>query len=96
MKRTEPKSLQAIIEQAIADGGMSENFDLQRASSLWADIVGPEIASRTTRRYIEGTVLHIFISSAPLKNELEYQRARLTELLNNAVGRPALTNIIIH
>ncbi|MCM1110042.1 MAG: DUF721 domain-containing protein [Clostridium sp.] len=96
MEKREPKRLEQIIREAIADGEMNDNFDAQRASAMWPDIVGRDIASRTTRRYVDGTVLHVFISSAPLKNELGYYRRRLVELLNQSVGRPVLTDLVIH
>lgn len=96
MKRSEPQSIEQILRQAIAASNLSENFDRQRASALWAETVGPEIASRTTRRYVDGSVLHVFISSAALKNELMFHRSRLVRLLNEAVGAEALTDICIH
>ncbi len=96
MKRSEPLSVQEIIRMAVEAGNMTDNFDRQRANALWNDVVGPEIARRTIRRRVEGTVLHVYLSSAPLKNELQYRREMLLRLLNEAVGTQALTDIQIH
>lgn len=96
MKRREPQSIDQIIAEAVRAGNMADNFDLQRASSLWPEIVGPEINRQTMRRYIDGTTLHVYILSSPLREELSYHRKRLLELLNGVIGREALTDIRFH
>lgn len=96
MKRRDPQSIEQIIREAIREGELADNFDTQRASAMWGDIVGPDIAARTMRRYVDGSELHVWLSSAPLKNELQFHRRRLVELLNEAVGRQALTDIHFH
>lgn len=96
MKRSNAKSVEEIIREVVEASNLSENFDRQRAKSLWNDIVGPVVASKTVRRYVDGSVLHVYISSAPLKNELQFQRTQLIKLLNDAVGSEALTDLRIH
>lgn len=96
MRRRDPQSIDQIIKEAVQASEASDNFYLQRASSLWPEIVGAEINRQTTRRYVEGTVLHVYIASGPLKEDLSYHRTRLVELLNEAVGRQALTDLKLH
>ena len=96
MKRRDPQSITEIIDEAVRASNMAQNFDCQRAASLWPEVAGAEINRQTVRRYVEGTVLHIYIYSAPLKEELAFHRERLVALLNEAVGRPALTDIRFH
>ncbi len=96
MKRRDPQAIGKIIMDAVQAGNMADNFDLQRASSMWSEIVGPEINRQTMRRYIDGTTLHVYILSSPLREELSYHRSRLVELLNGAVGRDVLSDIRFH
>lgn len=96
MKRTEPQTIGEILRSAIAASNLSDNFSRQRAAAAWPDIVGPEIARLTMRRRLEGSELHVYVSSAPLKNELSFNRARLLDLLNEAAGSRALTALHIH
>lgn len=96
MKRTYPKHIAAIIEESIAQAGLTDSFNEQRAAAAWGEIVGPAINRYTTRRYVDHGVLHVFISSAPLKNELSFSRERLIAELNNYVGAPVLTDIRFH
>lgn len=96
MKRTEPRSFADIFNEGIARAGASNAFAAQRACYLWPEIVGPGVNSYTFRRNVEGSTLHIYISSAPLKNELSFHRTTLLDRLNAAVGCQALTDIVFH
>lgn len=96
MKPTNAKSIDQIIREVVEASNLSENFARQRANSLWNDIVGPAVAAKTMRRYVDGPVLHVYISSAAIKNELQMQRSNIVKLLNEAVGSQAITELRIH
>lgn len=97
MKRTEPKSFAEIFDENMARAGASETMARHQACFLWPEIVGPGVNKYTYKRYVDDTgCLHVYISSAALKNELSFMRSRLIEQLNKAVGSQALTDIIFH
>lgn len=96
MKRTEAQSIKSIIDAVIIDSGMASTFDEQKLCYLWPEVVGQGINRYTTRRYVENGVLHVYLSSASLKNELNFHRSQLTEELNKAAGKDVIKNIIIH
>lgn len=96
MKRRDAQSIKDIIDVALSQSGVSGVIDEQRLCYLWPEIVGPGINRYTTKRYDERGVLHVYLSSAALKNELQFHRSRLVEELNKAVGKNVITNIMIH
>ena len=96
MKRVEAKSLAEIIDLAFKATDNPQAFDEQRLCSLWAEIVGQGINRMTTRRFVENHTLHVFLTSAVLKQELSFQRQRLIDSLNQAVGREVITEIRFH
>lgn len=96
MKRSEAKTVGQIFEEAMSEAGMSKVFDQQQASYLWPEIVGPTINRCTTRRYVENGVLHVYISSAPLRSELSFLKDELVRHINEAVGSDVINSIIIH
>ena len=96
MKKTEPKSFAEIYTEAIERVGLTDTFDQQQASYLWSEIVGQGVNRLTTRRYIVEGVLHVFINSAPLKNELMFHRSSIIRDINNRIGKDALKEIVIH
>ena len=97
MKRTEPKSFAEIFDENMARAGASDTMARHQACFLWPEIVGPGINKYTYKRYVDDTgCLHVYVSSALLKNELSYMRSQLVEQINKAVGSQALTDIIFH
>lgn len=97
MRRTEPQLISDIIKQYMRADGLADRAARQRASYLWTEIVGPGINRYTLRRYVtDDGILHIYLSSAVLKQELTYQRSHLVKALNDAVGQQAITDIIFH
>lgn len=96
MKRTYPKHIASIIDEAIDRAGLTDSLNEQRASAAWAEIVGPSINRLTTRRYVDHGVLHVYLTSPSLKNDLSFARERLTQAINNAVGTDAVKEIVFH
>ncbi len=85
MKRKEAESVGDIIRKYVENDGDAEAFARQKISYLWSEIVGPVINQNTTRRYVDGDVLHVYISSASLKSELAYITEPLQKTQNKAV-----------
>lgn len=96
MKRSEAKSLGQIITETFEAAGATDNYNRQRVCFVWADVVGPVVNRYTTRRYVDGRTMHVYISSAALKNELVYLTDRLVGNLNRAVGQNVIDKLIIH
>ncbi len=96
MKRTDPKLLVDIINESLRRDGLSGQFNEQRAAYLWGEVTGPGINRYTTRRYVDHGVLHVYLSSAALKQELAFARASIIAAINNAIGSEVLTGIVIH
>jgi hypothetical protein len=96
MKRSEPKLLVDIINEALRRDGLQTEFNEQRALYLWPQVVGPGVNRYTTRRFMDHGVMHVFISSATLKNDLSFMRPRLIEALNQLVGANTVTDIVLH
>lgn len=96
MKRTEPMSIRQIIDRVMDTSASGSQFLEQRASFLWADVVGPGVNRQTIRRYVARGELHVYIASAPLKGELEYQRAAIRDAINKILGKEVLKAVIIH
>ena len=96
MKRTYPRHIAAIIDAAMDRAGLTDSLNEQRASAAWVDIVGPGINRYTTRRYVDHGVLHVYMTSASLKNELLFARDSLIEAINKRVGSPTVTEIVFH
>lgn len=97
MKRTEAKRVGEIIDTLmLEESGNRDEVLGRRASFLWEEIVGAGVNRYTTKRYVKNGVLHVYLTSAVLKNELSFHRATLVKQINDAVGETVLTAIEFH
>lgn len=96
MKRRDPLRIDDIIDRALQASNTQTSFNEQKVCYLWPEIVGPGINRYTTRRFVDSGTLHVYLSSASLKNELQYMRSHLIAELNKAVGANVINSIVIH
>ncbi len=96
MKKTEAHLVGDILEDMMQRAGKGDDMARYRVSFLWPEVVGPGINRFTARRYVDGDVLHVYITSASLKSELSFLRAKLVARLNEAVGKEVIRDIVIH
>lgn len=93
MKRTDAKAVGDIIRHYLETEHLDSKMNELRVAELWADVVGMGINRYTVSRYVKGGVLHVHISSAPLRNELMLVRSSLVQRLNEAVGAQVIHDI---
>ena len=97
MKRTEAESVGEIIHKVFLRVGLEEDEARQRALYMWSEIVGQGVNRMTTKRYVtDAGVMHVYVQSAALKQDLQFMRSTLVSQLNAAVGSTAITELIIH
>ncbi len=96
MKRTEAQQVGDIINGFLKQENLDSKFDEQRALMLWGEIVGPGINRYTVRRYVKDGVLHIALSSAPLRAEMMLTRSTLVRRINEVIGREVISDIVFH
>jgi Zn-ribbon-containing, possibly RNA-binding protein and truncated derivatives len=94
MKRTEAKNIGQIINDLLRKENLDVALDEHRACALWPQIVGDGINRYTIKRYVKDGVMTVHLSSASLANELMLNRDRIIKLINEAIGRDIISEII--
>ncbi len=96
MKKTEAKTIGDIVQEYLKKENLDTALDEHRASALWPQVVGQGINRYTVTRWVKDGVMHVQLSSAPLRNELQLNRSRLIALINEALGREVIHEIIFY
>lgn len=67
-----------------------------RIDEIYTQLVGPTIAKYTEKVYLNNKgQLFIYVTSAPLKSELNHQKANIIQLLNENLGMEIIKEIKI-
>lgn len=93
---SDEKNFKELIEGLFDSYHLGNKYDEISVVNSWETIVGKQIAQKTTKVYISNAMLYIYISSAPLKNELRYYKAVLIEKVNTFAKKELIKDITIY
>ncbi len=88
-------SLQEAIRQFLQKSRLRNGIQAVRIEEIWEELMGKTISKYTDKIQIINSTLFITTSVAPLKNELLYQKEKIIERVNEALGEKLVKDVII-
>ena len=87
--------MQQAIQQFLSKSRLKGELQALRIDEVWEKIMGKTIAKYTDKIQIINQTLVISSTVAPLKNELLYQKEKIIELVNEALGEKVIKEVVI-
>ncbi len=84
-------ALKQFLNQSRLKGSI-QAFQIEEA---WERIMGKTIARYTDKIQIHGHTLFINTTVAPLKQELSYQKEKIIQRVNEALGEKVIKDVVI-
>jgi hypothetical protein len=88
-------SLQDAIQQFLQKSRLKSGIQAVRIEEIWEQIMGKTVAKYTDKIQIINHTLYISSSVAPLKNELLYQKEKIIERINEAMGEKVVKEVVV-
>lgn len=88
-------SIQDAIQQFLQKSRLKTGIQALRIEEVWEELMGKTIAKYTEKIQIINHTLFITTSVAPLKNELLYQKEKILERVNEAMGEKVIKEVVI-
>ena len=88
-------SLQDAIQQFLQKSRLRSSIQAIRIEEVWEELMGKTISKYTEKIQIINHTLFITTSVAPLKNELIYQKEKIMERVNDAMGEKIIKEVVI-
>jgi predicted nucleic acid-binding Zn ribbon protein len=88
-------SLGEALKEFLNSSKLKSSVQALRIEEVWEQIMGKTISKYTERIEIRGQTLFIHTSVAPLKQELGFQKERIIQLVNDALGEKLIREVII-
>ena len=96
MKRTQALPVGEILHDFYKENPLLKQKILEvRIQRAWGEVLGPMIMRSTQKLFVKNRVLHVFLNSSVLRNELLLNRKRLLKNLNDYAGEEVIGDIII-
>lgn len=87
--------MQDAIKQFLKQSRLKGNIQALQIEDVWEQIMGKTIARYTDKIQIINQTLFISSTVAPLKNELLYQKEKIIERVNEALGDKVINDVVI-
>jgi hypothetical protein len=88
-------SLAEAVQQFLNQSKLKGSMQAFQIEDAWEKIMGKTIARYTDKIQINGNTLYISTSVAPLKQELLYQKEKIIERVNEALGEKVVKEVVI-
>lgn len=95
MRNRNEASIKDIIDGFISDQKLTPKLLESKIITDWKLIVGDMIFNHTDKMYVKEGVLYLYISAAPLKQELNFQKTKISELVNAHLGQQFIEQVVI-
>jgi predicted nucleic acid-binding Zn ribbon protein len=88
-------SMQDAIQQFLNQSRLKGGIQALQIEVVWEQIMGKTIAKYTDNIKIINQTLFITSTVAPLKKELLYQKEKIIERVNEALGEKVINDVVI-
>jgi predicted nucleic acid-binding Zn ribbon protein len=88
-------SLAEALQQFLKQSRIKGNIQSLQITDVWEELMGKTIARYTDSIQIINKTLFITTSVAPLKNELLYQKDKIIQRVNDALGDNVINEVVI-
>lgn len=88
-------SIGDALKDFLKKSRLKSGVQAMQVEDAWEKIMGKTIANYTDKIEIKNSTLFISTSVAPLKNELLYQKEKIIQLVNEALGERVITEVVV-
>jgi predicted nucleic acid-binding Zn ribbon protein len=88
-------SLSQALQQFLKQSRLKGNIQALQIEEVWEELMGKTIARYTDSIQIINQTLFISTSVAPLKNELLFQKEKIIQRVNEALGEKVIKDVVI-
>lgn len=88
-------SIGEALKEFLNKSRIRGNIQALEIQEIWEQIMGKTIAKYTDKIQIIENKLFIYTTVAPLKNELIYQKQKIVDRVNEALGDKVIVDVII-
>jgi hypothetical protein len=88
-------SIGEALKEFLKKSRLKNGVQALQVEEAWEKIMGKTIADYTDKIEIINGTLFISTSVAPLKNELVYQKEKIIERVNEALGERVIKEVVI-
>jgi predicted nucleic acid-binding Zn ribbon protein len=95
MSKHNEHSIKDAIDLLLKTYKLDDRLAEKKLIGLWESVMGLMIAKHTTDIYIKHQQLFVTLDSSALRNELVLAKSKIVKMLNDAVGREVINEVVL-
>lgn len=95
VKKSNEQDIGSALKQLFKSYHLDEKLNAVRIKEMWGEIMGKSIQAYTSDIRFKDGILTIWISSAPLKQDLLFSREQIATRINDEIGERVVREVLI-
>jgi len=93
-RNTESQPISSVLQEFLTGSKLEQGLNKVHVESMWHELMGPPIAKYTKSLRWSPPVLHVYLSSSVLREELHYGKDKIIAVMNKELGQELIESII--
>jgi hypothetical protein len=95
MRESNEQPISEVIKDLIAAYKLKDGLNAVKVKEIWDAEMGKMIAQRTTSVKLVKKMLYVSVNSSVLRNELQFKRIEIIELIKSKLGEDVIDEVFI-
>lgn len=88
-------SLADVLKDIIQENKLQPGIDKIDVREAWKNLMGNGVNNYTGEIMLKGTTLYVQLTSAVLREELSYGKAKIVKMINEELGREVVKDVVL-
>jgi len=95
-KRTnDSEPISDVLKGFIEANNLQKGMDAVNVRDAWKNLMGPGVNNYTSEIMLKNGTLYVQLTSAVLREELSYGRAKIVTMINEELGREVVKEVVL-
>lgn len=94
-RKFEPQSVGKVLDEIVQSKALKTGITNARINELWYELMGTHMTHYTEKILLKGNTLFVSLNNAALREELNYGKEKIREMMNEQLGGEVLKKIVL-
>lgn len=94
-RKFEPQSVGKVLDEIVQSKALKTGINNARINELWYELMGTHMTHYTEKILLKGNTLFVSLNNAALREELNYGKEKIREIMNEQLGGEVLKKIVL-
>jgi len=91
----ENSSIGDVLKEIMQVNNLQQGMDKIDVRDAWKNLMGNGVNNYTREIMLRGTTLYVELTSAVLREELSYGKAKIVSMINAELGREVIKDVVL-